>query len=170
MHLRNILLLLVLGCIALFAAVNWSAIMAPTTLSFLFATMQAPLGLILLGATALLAVLFLAFIVTMQTSVIMETRRLHKEVESQRKLADQAEASRFTELHHYLEVELGKIAQQNASIAASVEARLSQTEQELRTTLEQTSNSMVATLGELDDRLQRDSKQSIPARPFAPDS
>ena len=166
MHLRNIVLLLVLGCVALFAAINWSAIMAPTTLSFLFTSMQAPLGLILLAATALLAVLFLAFIVTMQTSVIMETRRLHKEVESQRKLADQAEASRFTELRNYLEIELGKMAQQNASTAASVEARLSQTEQELRTTMEQTGNSMVATLGELDDRLQRNSNQNIPAHPF----
>lgn len=166
MHLRNILLLLVLGCVALFAAVNWSAIMAPTTLSFIFATVQAPLGLILLAATAVLAVLFLAFIVTMQTSVMMETRRLHKEVESQRKLADQAEASRFTELHNYLEVELGQLAQQNASTAASMEERLRQTGQELRTSLEQTGNSMMATLGEIDDRLQRNSMQSVPVRPI----
>lgn len=140
--------------------------MAPTTLSFIFATVQAPLGLILLAATAVLAVLFLAFIVTMQTSVMMETRRLHKEVESQRKLADQAEASRFTELHNYLEVELRQLAQQNASTAASMEERLHLTGQELRTSLEQTGNSMMATLGEIDDRLQRDSMQSVPVRPI----
>ena len=169
MHLRNILLLLVLGCIALFAAVNWSAIMAPTTLSFIFATVQAPLGLILLAATAVLAVLFLAFIVTMQTSVMMETRRLHKEVENQRKLADQAEASRFTELHNYLGVELGQLAQQNASTATSMEDRLRQTGQELRTSVEQTGNTMMAALGEIDDRLQRNSTQSVPVRPIALD-
>lgn len=169
MHLRNILLLLVLGCVTLFAAVNWSAIMAPTTLSFIFATVQAPLGLILLAATAVLAVLFLAFIVTMQTSVMMETRRLHKEVENQRKLADQAEASRFTELRNYLEVELGQLAQQNASIATSMEDRLRQTGQELRTSVEQTGNTMMANLGEIDDRLQRNSMQSVPVRPIALD-
>ncbi len=169
MHLRNILLLLVLGCVALFAAVNWSAIMAPTTLSFIFATVQAPLGLILLAATAVLAVLFLAFIVTMQTSVMMETRRLHKEVENQRKLADQAEASRFTELRNYLEVELGQLAQQNASTVANMEDRLRQTGQELRTSVEQTGNTMMATLGEIDDRLQRNSMQSVPVRPIVLD-
>lgn len=157
MHFRNVLLLLVLGCVALFAAVNWSAIMAPTTLSFVFASVQAPLGLILLAATAVLAVLFLAFIVTMETSVIMETRRLHKEVENQRKLADQAEASRFTELRQYLEHELHQMAQHNAAAAASAEVRLSQTEQDLRTTLEQTGNTLAAMIGELDDRIQRNS-------------
>lgn len=164
MHLRNIVLLLVLGCVALFAAVNWSAIMAPTTLSFIFTSMQAPLGLILLAATAVLAVLFLAFIVTMQTSVIMETRRLHKEVESQRKLADQAEASRFTELRSFLQHELHQMAQQNAGAAASVEARLGQSEQDLRAALEQTGNTLVAMIGELDDSLRNHA--NVPARPL----
>lgn len=163
MHLRTVVLLLALACVALFAAVNWSAIMAPTTLSFIFTTMQAPLGLILLAASALLAVLFLAFIVTMQTSLIMETRRLSKELQSQRKLADQAEASRFTALRNTLETELQKMAQQNAGTAASVEARLSQVEQDLRTTLEQTGNALAATIGELDDRMQR---SGIPGRPL----
>lgn len=164
MQLRNVLLLLVLGCVALFAAVNWSAIMAPTTLSFIFATVQAPLGLILLAVTAVLAVLFLAFIVSMEASVIMETRRLHKEVENQRKLADQAEASRFTDLRQYLEHELHQMAQHNAAAAASADLRLSQTEQGLRTTLEQTSNTVAAMIGELDDRIQRNGS-SVSVRP-----
>ncbi|MDP3842313.1 MAG: LapA family protein [Oxalobacteraceae bacterium] len=168
MHLRNIVLLVVLGCVALFAAVNWSAIMAPTTLSFIFTTMQAPLGLILLAATAVLAVLFLAFIVTMQTSVIMETRRLHKEVESQRKLADQAEASRFIELRSFLEHELHQMAQLNAGTAASMEARLGRTEQDLRTTLEQTGNTLAAMIGELDDSMRRNS--NVPVRSSEPGS
>ncbi|MEO6354359.1 MAG: LapA family protein [Oxalobacteraceae bacterium] len=164
MQLRNVLLLLVLGCVALFAAINWSAIMAPTTLSFIFATVQAPLGLILLAVTAVLAVLFLAFIVSMEASVIMETRRLHKEVENQRKLADQAEASRFTDLRQYLEHELHQMAQHNAAAAASADLRLSQTEQGLRTTLEQTSNTVAAMIGELDDRIQRNGS-SVSVRP-----
>lgn len=166
MHVRTVVMLVALACVALFAAVNWSAIMAPTTLSFIFTTVEAPLGLILLTATALLAVLFLAFIVTMQTSALMETRRLHKEVESQRKLADQAEASRFTELRNYLTAELQKMAQENASTAARLEARLRETDQDLRATLEQTGNSLAAIISELDDRLQRNGNPAIPARPL----
>ncbi|MEO8407238.1 MAG: LapA family protein [Oxalobacteraceae bacterium] len=166
MHVRTVVMLLALACVALFAAVNWSAIMAPTPLSFIFATVQAPLGLILLAATALLAVLFLAFIVTMQTSVIMETRRLSKELQSQRKLADEAEASRFTELRNYLAAELQKMAQENASAAAGVEARLRETDQDLRATLEQTGNSLAAIISELDDRMQRNGDPAMPAHPL----
>ena len=170
MHGRTIVMLLALACVALFAAINWSAIMAPTPLSFIFTTVQAPLGLILLAATALLAVLFLAFIVTMQTSVIMETRRLSKELQSQRKLADQAEASRFTELRNYLAAELQKMAQENASAAAGVEARLRETDQDLRATLEQTGNSLAAIISELDDRMQRNGNPAMPAHPLQRES
>ena len=40
MHLRTLLVLLVLGILGMFAAVNWSSFMAPTTLSLLFATIR----------------------------------------------------------------------------------------------------------------------------------
>lgn len=166
MYGRTIVMLLALACVALFAAVNWSAIMAQTTLSFIFTSVQAPLGLILLAVTALLAVLFLAYIVTMQTSVILETRRLNKELQSQRKLAEQAEASRFTELRHYLANELQAMAQANASATAGMEARLRETDQNLRATLEQTGNSLAANIGELDDRMQRSGNPAMPARPL----
>lgn len=140
--------------------------MALTSLSFIFTSVQAPLGLILLAITALLTVLFLAYIVTLQTSVILETRRLGKELQSQRKLAEQAEASRFTELRHYLTSELQAMAQANASAAAGVEARLRETDQNLRATLEQTGNSLAASIGELDDRMQRNGNPAMPARPL----
>lgn len=166
MHIRTVVMLLALACVALFAAVNWGVIIAPTTLSLIFTSVQAPLGLILLAATALLAVLFLAFIVTMQTGLIMETRRLSKDLQAQRKLADQAEASRFTELRSFMENELHQMAQHNASTAAGIEERLRQTEQELRTTLEQTGNTLTAYLGEIDDRMQRSGKQDFPPRPL----
>lgn len=166
MHLRTVALLLALACVALFAAVNWSAVMAPTTLSLIFTTVQAPLGLILLAACALLAVLFLGFIVTMQTGLILETRRLSKELQSQRKLADQAEASRFTELRNFMQTELQKMAQQHAGAAAGMEARLSQVEHDLHATLEQTGNALAATIGELDDRLQRGGTHQAPLPPL----
>jgi len=80
MYLRTLLLLLVLGAIAAFAAVNWGAFTTPATLSLLFTTVQAPLGLIMLGLAAMLAVLFLVFFVYLQTSVIIEARRYAREL------------------------------------------------------------------------------------------
>ncbi len=69
MRLRSILLLVVVGVIALFAALNWEAFTAPTTLRLGFGTMEAPLGLIMLGVTVLLTLLFLVFVTYLQASV-----------------------------------------------------------------------------------------------------
>ena len=49
MPLRTVFLIVVLALIALFAVLNWGAFLAPTTLSFGVAQVQAPLGLIMLG-------------------------------------------------------------------------------------------------------------------------
>jgi len=107
--LRTLILLIVFIAVVIFAVLNWSAFMAPTTLSLGVAQVQAPLGLIMLGLVALLAALFLLYVVYLQTTVLLETRRHAKELQAQRELADQAEASRFTELRGYLETRLGEL-------------------------------------------------------------
>jgi len=62
MHMRTLLVLLLFGGMVVFAAANWNAFMAPTTLSLLIASIQAPLGLIMLGFSAILTGVFLVFI------------------------------------------------------------------------------------------------------------
>ena len=59
MYLRTLLIVLALGALALFTAANWSAFITPTTLSVIFASVEAPLGLILLAIVVLLAALFM---------------------------------------------------------------------------------------------------------------
>ena len=88
MRARTLILLVVLILIGVFAVVNWKAIIAPTTLSFLVADVQAPLGLIMLGISALLTVLFLLYLVYLHTSVLLESRRQSRELQGQRELAD----------------------------------------------------------------------------------
>lgn len=78
MKARTLLLLLALGAIAAFTALNWSAFMTPTPLSLGVAGVQAPLGLVMLGLVAFLAALFLVFVVYLQTSGLMEDRRLYR--------------------------------------------------------------------------------------------
>jgi len=109
MPLRTVLLLIVLAAVALFAALNWGAFLAPTTLSLGVAEVQAPLGLIMLGLIAIITTLFLAYLVYLQTMVLREARRHAKELQVQRQLADQAEASRFTELRAHLDSRLDEI-------------------------------------------------------------
>lgn len=155
MKLPTLLLMFVLTGIVAFAVVNWSVIMAPTTVSLLVADIQAPLGLIMLALTALVTVLFLIYLAYLQTTVLLDARRHSRELQTQRELADKAEASRFTDLHGYLDTELRKLGEQVAESRTGVTGRLERTEQELRAVIEQSGNSLAAYIGEIDDRLLR---------------
>lgn len=154
MRLRTVALLIVVLAIAVFAALNWSTFTTPTTLSLGFTDFQAPLGLVMLVLTTILAALFLIYIVTLQTGVLMETRRQARELENSRTLAEKAESSRYNDLRLYLEGELQKQdARQQATVVA-LSASLDRIERELKTSIEENSNSLAAYLGELDDYLQ----------------
>jgi uncharacterized integral membrane protein len=155
MRLPTLLLLVVLIGILAFAAVNWSVITAPTTVSLLVADVQAPLGLIMLGMILMVTVLFLAFAVYLQTRVLLDARRHSREMQEQRELADRAESSRFTELRAFLETELRRLSEQVEQSRTGVTGRVDQAEQDLRTTIEHSGNSLSAYIGELEDRLQR---------------
>ena len=155
MHPRTLIVLFVLGVIAVFAAANWSTFVTPTTLSLLFATIQAPLGLVMLGFTALLTALFLLFIAYLQASLFLDTRRHMRELQAQRALADQAEASRIAELRSYLDAELPKLSKEITESRIAVEAHLDRLELDLRSVVEQAGNTLAAYIGELEDRLER---------------
>jgi uncharacterized integral membrane protein len=160
MYLRTVLILLVLGALSLFTALNWNAFITPTTLSLVFATIEAPLGLILLGIVVVLAALFLLYVVYLQSSVLMETRRHARELQAQRELAEQAEGSRFHELRAFLETHLQSIAQQTERSKSELVARLDQLERDTRASIAQCENTVAAYMAELDDRLQRGEHES----------
>jgi hypothetical protein len=155
MSLRSLLIVAVLVLLGLFAALNWSAFTAPTRLSLIVGTIEAPLGLLMLFVIALLTVLFLVFIVYLQTSVLLESRRYAKELQAQRELADHAEASRFTELRQFLETELAALRGAHQSSVESVNARIDVAERALRDEMEQNANSLSAHVGEVEDKLDR---------------
>jgi uncharacterized integral membrane protein len=112
MSIRTVGLVLLLALLAVFVIVNWSAFTTPTSLSLLVGTVEAPLGLLMLMVTALLGVVFLAYLVWLQTSVLLESRRLARELAAQRQLADQAESSRFTELRTHIDQSINGLAAQ----------------------------------------------------------
>lgn len=155
MRFLNFILLIVLVALVIFASLNWSAITTPIPLSLLFMHAEAPLGLILLAVTGLLTLLFLGFVVYMQSSTLMTRKRLNREVEAQRKLANDAEASRLTELRTYLETELKQLLVQNSDTHQKVETRLAEVEMALRGAMEETGTSLSAYIGELGDRLEK---------------
>ncbi|MFT7228865.1 MAG: putative integral membrane protein [Methylophilaceae bacterium] len=155
MRIINFILMIALVTLVIFAAINWQAIIAPVSLSLLFGNVEAPLGLILLAVTGLLALLFLGFVVYMQSSTLVIRRKLNKEVEEQRKLANKAEASRFTELRTYLESELQALKAHGSEVHEKVETRLSEIETVVKGVVEESSTSLSTYIGELGDRLDK---------------
>ncbi len=157
MNTRAFSLILILACVLLaaFASLNWVAIAAPSALSLGFAEVSAPLGMVLLIFTAAICGLFIIYIVLLQAGVILEARRLTKEVKEQRVLADKAEASRFTELRTMLEGELRRIEAQGAATHREFGARLEESGRGLQDKLAETTGTLSAYLGEIEDKLDR---------------
>jgi uncharacterized integral membrane protein len=152
---HNLLLLLVLIAITFFAMLNWGVFITPTELSLGFSTVHLPLGLVMLALLALVSLLFLMYVVYLQVSVLVETRRQSRESRANRELADQAESSRYAELRTFLDAELAKLTQLNEEAKDELLARINQLNVELRTLVEQTGNSLAASIGEMEDRLDK---------------
>jgi hypothetical protein len=108
--------------------------------------------LILLAIIGLLTLLFLVYVTYLQSTVLFETRRHSRELQAQRELAEQAEASRFNQLRAFIETELEKVAGEIEQSKSLLLTRLDQIERDFRTGLEQTGNSLAASIGELEDR------------------
>jgi uncharacterized integral membrane protein len=154
--LRSLLFLIVFGALVAFVLVNWQVLNAPTTVSLAFTEVQAPLGLVMLAFIVLVTVLLLAYIVYLQMSGLLETRRHGKELQVQRDLADQAESSRFTELRSYLESRFSRSDDRRDEVERAVQARLDALESQLKASVELQGNALSAALAELADRYDRD--------------
>jgi uncharacterized integral membrane protein len=132
MRVRTVLVIVVMLLLTVFVAINWPAFVAPTMLNLLVVRIEAPLGLVMLGLQVLALLVFAVYIAMWQGAVLLQSRRHTKEMQAQRTLADEAEASRFTELRTMLHGEF----------------------EQLRSEMRDHANSVAATVGELDGRLQ----------------
>ena len=164
MYLRTILIVLALGAVTLFTAANWSAFVTPTTLSVIFATVEAPLGLVLLGMVVLLSALFLIYVVYLQSSVLFENRRYARELQAQRELAEHAENSRIQELRSLVETKLQTLGEKTEQSKTEFSARLDRLKAELCQSIDQCQNSLAASIAEIDDRLEQGVDQAQPRK------
>lgn len=147
MNLRSLLLTLTLAAIAVLAFFNWGALSAPLPISLGVTTVEAPLGLVMLALTAVLAVLFIAYVLWLQGSVLLETRRHGKEMQVQRELADKAEASRFTEMKAFLQT-------QNQQTHSALMARIETMEARLLARATESDNTTAAYVGQVENQLR----------------
>ena len=153
MRFRTFFLFLLLVATGLFALLNWPAFTATTPLSLGFGTIDAPIGLLMLGVVFVLGAMCLAQIIYVQGTALVDARRQSKELQAQRELAETAEVSRFTELRGFVDAELMKVSRASSDLKTALLTRLDQMEQRNHVQLQETANQLYAHLGQLEERI-----------------
>ena len=141
---RTIVAAITLCLVVVFALINWTAFVAPTHLSLLVTSVDAPLGLIMLAITALISAVLLSLVLKVHIRALADSRKQTTELRTQRDLASQAEASRITELQKFIETETKSLRDAQNVIA-----------QQFRDDLTAATNTLAACIGEIDERLER---------------
>ncbi|HEY3655215.1 MAG TPA: hypothetical protein VGL34_09495 [Steroidobacteraceae bacterium] len=144
MRLRTLLAIIVAVLIAAFLVVNWQVLAAPAKVSFVFGSIETPIGVVLLAICAPVLLALMVYVGMWQSTALLESRRQAKELQAQRILADNAEASRFTELGALIRSEITGLDQR---LQAAIDA--------MRGEFRDIEGSIAATLGEMDDRIRR---------------
>jgi uncharacterized integral membrane protein len=164
--IRALVFSVILLLAGLFALLNWTAFTATTTLSLGYTTVQAPLGLIMLGLLVFMTVLFTVWAISLQASVMFETRRYARKLQVQRDLVEKAETSRFTELRSFLSLEEQRLMQANDEMRAAILMRLNRMEEEIRARLDHAANSLTSYIGEVEERLEHSHQARQPELPI----
>ncbi len=130
---------------------NWPAITAVARFSLLVTTVEAPVGLVMLAIIGVMVATFVAYVARWQSATLLEARRNARELQAQKILAERAETSRFIELQELIHSEFARL-----------DGRLTEVQGVMEREIQSGGNAVVATIAELDDRLQR-SRDAGPA-------
>jgi uncharacterized integral membrane protein len=141
MRIRTLLVIVAICLLAAFVALNPSAFTTSASLNLLVTTIDAPPALIMLVVLALGALVGAVYMTLWQAQIPVASRRHAKELQAHRQLADQAEASRFTELRVAMAGQSDRLAE-----------RITDAQEALRKEIHEQANSLAAMLGELEDR------------------
>ena len=155
MRFRTIFLIIFIGLVAGFAALNMEEFTRTSLLSLGFATVQVSLGVVMLILLVVVTVVFLGSTVLMQSTNLLETRKYARELNIQRDLADKAETSRFTELRQYFELRAVEEKERDLIAQQVWVERLASQDRNIMARLDQSDNTVAAHLGQLEDRFDK---------------
>jgi len=122
---RKVSFLVVVALLAAFVWLNWSALSAPMPISLGWTTVEAPLGLVLFVPLLVLCVLLPAWTISLHARVLRDVQAIRKALQ-QRELADREEGARLVDLRI-----------------------------DFLRALEEGVNAVAASIGELEDRMER---------------
>ncbi|MEP6548558.1 MAG: hypothetical protein ABJD53_13945 [Gammaproteobacteria bacterium] len=150
---RLAILFLVALLFAAFFVINWSALAIPIHINLLFYSLDLANGILLGGLLAIAAAVLTISFGLSQRRLRLANRRLEAELLAQQRLVNEAEGSRILGLQKSIADEMTRLGR---DLTASIDG--------VRGELRDTEHSIAATLGEIDDRLRRNTQDgtSVP--------
>jgi len=169
MRARLILVLVLAVLAAGFAAMNWTEFNRSVPLNFGWQVADAPLGMVMLAALGVALLALLLSSAAWHSRRLVESSRHARALQAQRELADNAEASRFTELRQHLDAQLRENRQREAIAITEFEKAVVQSQRDLCNQLEQINRVLASRLGEIesriDARLERLNSAAVDVKP-----
>ena len=141
--------------LALLSALNLQELLRPTEINLGWRTLEAPLGLVMLGLAGLGLVLALLAAGMSGMGHARERKRLEQDLQAQKDLAEKAEGSRFAEIQRHLDLQAQASEHREREQMSQFERRLDLLRQALQRQLDDVGNSLAAYIGEVEDRLER---------------
>lgn len=148
--------------VAAIAALNWPEFTRAEPLSFGVLTATVPVGILMLVLMGIVLAVFLVTSAIQESRYLLEHRRHTRALQAQRELADNAEASRFTDLRQQLDSHVRESRQRESIAATEYEKRLMHSHNELRAHLDRMHQSMMARLENIEARLGPRDVRAVP--------
>lgn len=126
MRIWTMIWLLVVAATGTFVVANGQVLMAQTAISLIVAEVTAPLGLVMLGAMAVLALLCLIFVVWLETRALLQVGRLG------RSTTGEPGRDVLTALQAHLDRQFGDLKSQTSASTDNLFSRLDHVEQVVR--------------------------------------
>ena len=127
--------------------------MAYVNVNLLYTEIQAPLGLILLLGPGLVILFCLVYGFVQQAALSMELRRVNKQLQQARDLAQIAEQSRFVELKNEMQKQILELQNQSASRHSSLMAAVNGLQSAVDEHAQAAVKSLIARAGDVGDRI-----------------
>jgi len=141
--------LLVAAAVGTFSVVNWQVLTARTQIDLLVAQITAPLGLVMLGGMAALALLFLLFLVWLETKALIQIGR------TSRQAPVEPSGAMIAELRTELERHLSGLRGESSEAMRNIVARLEHMEQVVKDEVEHSRHALTAHVDRLEPHIKR---------------
>jgi len=173
---RGILLTLLVVLLGLFATLNWGTLTTLLPVDLIVLRVEVPVGLVLLGVTVALAILFFAGALFDRASQLREIRHLEKQLETTRARLDARTLKEIAEvrdavkawgssLENRIDTRVGAAETRLGEALAESDSREAQRLAALEERVVTVRNELAADVGEAEDALRRMLGQGLGALP-----